>query len=70
MGHEDQFQPPRLSGGYRFGEGTFAEIDGSGRDVPIAAIGTTEHCLPLKGYSGAPSELRHSAICICAFPLP
>jgi|SRR6516225_4885617 len=35
-GHEDQFQPTRLSGGCRFGQGTFAEIYGSGRDAPKA----------------------------------
>ena len=30
-GHEDQFQPPRLNGGCRFGQGSFAEIYGSRR---------------------------------------
>jgi hypothetical protein len=38
-GHEDQFQSPRLSGGCRFGQGTFAEIYRSGREAPVTAIG-------------------------------
>src|SRR5436189_3511735 len=38
MGHEYQFRPPRLSGGCRFGQRTFAEVYGSGRDAPTPAV--------------------------------
>jgi hypothetical protein len=36
MGHEDQFQPPCLSGRCRLGEATFAGIGGKEEDAPIA----------------------------------
>jgi hypothetical protein len=34
-GREEQFLPPRLSACFRFGQGTFAETQGNGRDAPI-----------------------------------
>jgi hypothetical protein len=34
-GHGDQFPPPTLSVRRRFGEATFAETLGNGRDAPI-----------------------------------
>jgi len=37
-GHEDQFRPPSLNGRCRFGEATFAGIDGKEEDAPSAVI--------------------------------
>jgi hypothetical protein len=33
-GHEDQFRPPCLSGGCRFGKETFAAMGGKEEDAP------------------------------------
>jgi hypothetical protein len=33
-GHEDQFRPPSLSGGSRFGEATFAGMSGKEEGAP------------------------------------
>jgi hypothetical protein len=38
IGHEDQFQPPRLNGRCRFGQGTFAGTHGNGQDAPRADL--------------------------------
>jgi hypothetical protein len=35
VGHEDQFRPPTLNGGYRLGEATFAGTRGNGRRAPF-----------------------------------
>jgi hypothetical protein len=35
LGQEERFRPPSLSGRCRFGEATFAETRGNGRDAPI-----------------------------------
>src|ERR1700730_9087711 len=35
LGHEDQFRPPTLNGGYRLGEATFAGTRGNGRRAPF-----------------------------------
>jgi len=39
-GHEDLFNPPRLSAGYRLGKPTFAGTQGNGRDAPTADLST------------------------------
>jgi hypothetical protein len=36
LGHEDQFRPPSLSGGCRFGKATFAGVGGKEKDAPRA----------------------------------
>jgi hypothetical protein len=34
VGHEDQFRPPSLNGGYRLGKATFARMGGKEEDAP------------------------------------
>ena len=56
MGREDLFEPPRPSGGCRFGQGKFAEIYRNGRDAPIVAISRGHQTEPgPKGMLGAGS---------------
>jgi hypothetical protein len=38
LGHEDQFLHPRLSGGYRLVEPTFAGTGGKEEDAPFSAV--------------------------------
>jgi hypothetical protein len=38
MGHEDQFRPPSLNGGYRLGKATFAGMGGKEEDAPIPVV--------------------------------
>jgi len=35
-GHEDQFRPPSLNGGYRLGKATFAGMGGKEENAPKA----------------------------------
>jgi hypothetical protein len=42
QGHQGAFLRPRLSGRYRFTQGTLVGTRGNGRDAPIAAVRRTE----------------------------
>jgi hypothetical protein len=55
LGHEDQFRPPSLSGGCRFGQRAVAGASGDDEDAPTAALPVN----PRPGHSGRISSLAN-----------